>query len=216
MLNNTLTNQDGRTAKILKSEDLGDGKYLLHLATSNLDAWDVGTEFTSDVGNGTVESVGISDVASIYEARTEQQVLDEDEPGEWIFGWKFNELGWIVPFEEGTSLYGSLVALNQNRSNLGIQGPTSISGTSGRALAVNQKAPIAGKPVQVNGWKTTDTRTSYSIYPEYIAQEDDDALYADAFLSWEGDSTTISQPGLSSATIPEYPATNTVPVEVDP
>lgn len=209
MINTTLTNSNGQTAKVLREEDLGDGKKLLHLATSNLDAWDVGAAFTSDAGEGTVESVVQSEIASIYEARTEQQVLDEDEPGEWLFGWKFNELGWAVDFVEGKSLYGDLVALNQNRQNIGVQGPTSTEGTGGSALSVSQNNEIANEVAQVNGWKQSSSRTSYTITPSPLVYTDDEFIYADAFISWDGDGN-ITQ---NTSTLEQRPANHTIEVE---
>ena len=95
-------------------------------------------------------------LASFWESRTEQQVLNEDGPsGPYDFGWKFNHLGWRVPFEDGSSSFGELTSLNQNRQGVGVQGPTSISGDSGKPLVLTQKVNISNLPAQVNGWKTS-------------------------------------------------------------
>lgn len=211
MINTILTNSSGQTAKVLREEDLGDGKKLIYLATSNLDAWEEGESFTSESVSGTIEDVVTSDMASIYEARTEQQVLDEDEDGEWIFGWRFKELGWAVDFSEGKSLYGDLVALNQNRQNLGVQGPTSTEGSSGSALSVSQNVDIANEVGQVNGWKQSISPTSYTITPSPIVYTDDEFIYADAFISWDGDGN-ITQ---NTSTLEQRPANFTIEVEVD-
>lgn len=215
MINTTLTNSSGQTAKVLREVDSGDGKKLLYLATSNLDAWEVGESFTSEGVSGTIEDVVAGDMASIYEARTEQQVLDEDEDGEWVFGWRFKELGWAVDFENGISLYGDLVALNQNRSGLGVQGPTTISGNNGRVLVLNQKVNITNKPTQVNGWKGSDTPKSFNLNAGHIANVDELSIYADAFISWSEESSEVLAPGITSSSLTEYPADNTVPVEID-
>lgn len=153
-----------------------------------------------------------SDLASLFQSRSEQQALDElgDENR---YGWEFIHQGWLVPFEEAISLYGSLPSLNQNIQDVGVQGPTSTTGSNGKALVVKQKTPISGKPAQVNGWKNSDTPTSYSLNAANIAELDSLSIYADAFISWNSTNNTISAPGISG-TIPEYPATNTVQVKV--
>src|SRR5690606_1853351 len=66
---------------------------------------------TGDVG---------SDMASLFQSRTEQQALDElGDAG--LYGWEFVHQGWSVPFENGVSLYGDLAALNRNRKGVGVQ-----------------------------------------------------------------------------------------------
>lgn len=162
----------------------------------------------------TVEEAHAGIIASFYESRTEQQVIDEDGPsGPYDFGWRFNNLGWLVPFEDGKSQFGELTSLNQNRQGVGIQGPTSVDGDSGRALTLVQKVNIAGKPTQVNGWKTSTSPTVYNLEASAVSDIDTTYIYADAFFSWDGASGAVTAPGLNDTLI-EYPATNTVEVEV--
>ncbi len=211
MINIILTNSSGQTAKVLREVDLGSGKKLIYLATSNLDAWEVGESFTSEGVTGTIEDVVNSDMASIYESRTEQQVLDEDEDGEWVFGWRMKELGWLVDFSGGKSLYGDLVSLNQNRQNLGVQGPTTTDGTNGSALSVSQNVEIDNEVSQVNGWKQSNSRTSYTVTPTPLVNADGEYIYADAFISWDRDGN-ITQ---NTETLQQRPANYTIEVEID-
>lgn len=211
MINTTLTNSSGQTAKVLREVDLGDGKKLIYLATSNLGAWEVGESFSSEGTSGTIEDVVTSDMATIYESRTEQQVLDEDEDGEWVFGWRMKELGWLVDFSGGKSLYGDLVSLNQNRQNLGVQGPTTTDGTNGSALSVSQNVEIDNEVSQVNGWKQSNSRTSYTVTPSPLVNTDGEYIYADAFISWDRDGN-ITQ---NTETLQQRPANYTIEVEID-
>lgn len=153
-----------------------------------------------------------SDLGSLFQSRSEQQALDElgDED---LYGWQFLHQGWMVPFEEATSLYGSLPSLNQNIQDVGVQGPTSTTGNNGKALVVKQKVSISGKPAQKNGWKGSDTPSNYSLNAANIAEVDSISIYADAFISWNSTNNTISAPGITG-TIPEYSPTNTVQVKV--
>lgn len=153
--------------------------------------------------------------ATFWEARTEQQVLDEDGPsGPYDFGWKFNHLGWSVPFREGNSLYGSLTSLNQNRQGVGVQGPTSIAGDSGKPLVLTQKVNISNLPAQVNGWKTSTSPNVYSLEADALDDVDSVTIYADAYFSWDGTTGVVSAPGITGEGMIEYPATNTVVVDV--
>ena len=153
--------------------------------------------------------------ATFWEARTEQQVLDEDGPsGPYDFGWKFNHLGWSVPFREGNSLYGSLTSLNQNRQGVGVQGPTSIAGDSGKPLVLTQKVNISNLPAQVNGWKTSTSPNVYSLEADALDDVDSVTIYADAYFSWDGTTGAVSAPGITGEGMIEYPATNTVVVDV--
>lgn len=153
--------------------------------------------------------------SSFFESRNEQQVLDEDGPsGPYVFGWKFFDQGWIVSFEDGISLFGSLPSLNQNITGLGAEGPTSIVDPNGSPLALAQKLPLTNRPQQVNGWKSSSTPTTFALNPADVAEIDSAYTYADAFISWDGTSGVVSAPGLNSETLVEYPANNTVVVEV--
>lgn len=164
---------------------------------------------------GTSDAVGTtaSDVASFFVSRNEAQA--EEELGDAsMYGWEFVHQGWEVPFEEGLSLYGSLVALNQNRKGVGVQGPTSVAGNNGRPLVVTQKVNIINLPVQVNGWKTSDSRTTYNLDVNALTEVDNWTIYADAFFSWDGESGTVSSTGIHSGALVEYIPNNTVEVEV--
>lgn len=211
MINTIITNSSGQSSKVLREVDLGDGKKLIYLATSNLSAWEEGEEITYEGGVGVVESTSVSDMATIYESRTEQQVLDEDQPGEWVFGWRMKELGWLVDFSGGKSLYGDLVSLNQNRQNLGVQGPTTTDGTNGSALSVSQNVEIDNEVSQVNGWKQSNSRTSYTVTPSPLVNADGEYIYADAFISWDRDGN-ITQ---NTETLQQRPANYTIEVEID-
>ena len=154
------------------------------------------------------------EIASFFESRSEQQVIDEDE-GSLDFGWRFKDLGWKVNYEDGVSLYGSLPSLNQNIQGLGIQGPTSVSGNNGKPTILTQNVDIAGKPAQVSGWKSSQTPTTYDLDIDNITSIDGDTIYADAYLSWNADNSTISSPGLTTTTLEARDASASVPVEVD-
>lgn len=142
-----------------------------------------------DIENCSPEDTKINTAgnASLFESRSFSQVLEEDKPGPYNFGWRFVHQGWKVLFENGTSLFGELPALNQNRQGIGIEGPTSIELNNGAASAVTQKVTINGEPVQVNGWKDSTTSTTYSLNPAAIQYEDTSYIYADAYISWDAD-----------------------------
>lgn len=145
-------------------------------------------------------------VASLFESRSIQQVLEEDGPaGPYDFGWRFVHQGWWVPFSNGMSLYGSLVAKNHNRSGVGVEGPTGISGTDGSPLALIQKVNLTNGPAQVNGWKSTSTRNSYLLNPNDVAAEDSAYTYADAFISWDAETGHIA---VETSVLTEYSPTN--------
>jgi hypothetical protein len=155
-----------------------------------------------------------TEMASFFESRTESQVLEEDGPsGPYDFGWRFNHLGWAVPFEDGTSLFGSLPSLNQNIDGIGIQGPTSTTGESGRPLTLTQNVRITGGQTQVNGWKSSNTPTEYTLDPDNLNLDDSLYIYADAFVSWDGTTGAVVAPGISTATLEQYPADATVEVD---
>lgn len=155
----------------------------------------------------------VSKAATLYESRTIQQVLDEDE-SDYDFGWKFIHLGWAVPFENGRSSYGQLVSLNQNRKGVGVQGPTSIAGTNGSPNALVQKLNITNTFTQVNGWKSSSTPASYALDYRDVQALDSTYVYADAYVSWNGESGEVLAPGADGAELVEYPATNTVEVDI--
>lgn len=172
-----------------------------------------------------VESVGVisegyegfptdSEIASMFESRNELQVLEEDAPGAYDFGWRFVHLGWEVPYENGNSSFGSLPSVNQNIQGIGVQGPTTITGDNGRALSLKQKVDIVGADTQVNGWKSSNSSTTYVLDPDNI--EDDDALYiyADAYIKWDGTSGLIEAPGYTDANLIEYSPTSTVEIKL--
>lgn len=153
--------------------------------------------------------------ASLFESRSVQQVLEEDGPsGPYDFGWRFVHQGWEVLFQDGRVLYGDLVAKNQNRQDIGIQGPTSIAGDSGSPLILLQKIAITNGNVQVNGWKSTDTPTTYILDPRDVTSTDDTYIYADAFIEWDGETGVVSAPGANGVGLVEYSPTNTIEVNI--
>lgn len=152
--------------------------------------------------------------ASLFESRTVQQVLDEDAPGPYDFGWKFVHQGWLVNFEDGKALYGGLSAKNQNRENVGTEGPTPIDGINGSPLILTQRVSITNGPAQVNGWKSSDTPTTYILDPTDVQSTDSQYAYADAFIQWDGETGAVTAPGSDGVGLVEYPANNTVEVEV--
>lgn len=161
------------------------------------------------------DRIDTANKASLFESRSFQQVLEEDGPsGPYDFGWRFVHQGWVVEFENGKSLFGDLAALNQNRQGVGIQGPTDISGANGSPLVLLQSVNITNRPVQVNGWKSSNTPTTYILNPNDVAVVDANYAYADAYVSWSGTTGTISAPGSTGSGLVEYPATNTVNVDV--
>lgn len=152
------------------------------------------------------------DGATFFESRTEQQAYSEDYPNAPDFGWRARHLGWKVLFTNGITAYGDLVAINQNRQNVGVQGPTSTNGDSGRPLVLLQKPVITNAPPQVNGWKSSNSRTSYSVAASDVQNVDTNYVYADAFISWDADGAVVA-PGSDMVGLVEYPATNTIRLE---
>lgn len=209
------------TARVLDAYVL-DNTRLVFIESMTPDPWQVeGTTVTRNaisvgtVANGFEDFGDISDVASFFESRSEVQVLEEDGPaGPYDYGWRFVHLGWEVRYEDGISLYGSLPSLNQNIDGLGVQGPTSVSGVSGRPLILLQKVAITNKPAQVNGWKSSQTPTSYQLDPDNLTNIDSTYIYADAYISWDGTTGFVEAPGATSPSIPEYSAAATVEVEI--
>lgn len=202
------------TASVLKAET-EDGYRIVFLDTLNRELW--GTAGT--VVQRDAVSVGIvvglyepSTLASFFESRTETQALEEDGNVDDL-GWIFNHLGWLVPFEEGISLFGSLPSLNQNLQGLGVQGPTSIVGTNGSPLALYQKVVITNRRPQVNGWKGSDSPTNYQLNPDNVAGDDGLYTYADGFISWTTASTIVSAPGALSGTLVERSPTAFIELE---
>lgn len=191
---------------------------LVFLETLDPTPWAVaGTAVTRDgdpVGNISVgvEEINVDEeIASFFESRTEAQVIEEDGPsGPYDFGWRFVDQGWAVNFEEGLSLFGSLPSLNQNIIGLGEQGPTTTAGNNGMPLILTQKVSITNDVAQVNGWKSSQTPLTYELETDNFIETDDDTIYADAYISWNG--TTGEVVGVTGPLV-EYPATNTVIVE---
>lgn len=165
------------------------------------------------VTGGDQYEIPVEAVASFFESRTEQQVIDEDET-DLNYGWRFRHLGWLVYFNNGYSLFGSLPSSNQNIEGLGVQGPTSIVGNNGRPLILLQKVSITNGQAQVNGWKSTQTPGSYLLDPDDLTDVDSDAEYADGYISWDGTTGVVTALGASGGTLVEYPATATVEVVV--
>lgn len=167
-----------------------------------------------EIANGYQSFPVAVEVASIFESRSEAQVLAEDTPGSENFGWRFVHTGWSVLFENGVSGFGTLPSLNQNISGLGIQGPTSTAGNNGRPLILLQKVSITNDVAQVSGWKSSQTPTTFLLDPDNLTSVDGDTIYADAYLSWDGTTGAVTAPGVTTSVLTEYPATNTVEVDI--
>lgn len=147
--------------------------------------------------------------ASFFESRTDEQAFTEDgggSPGGWIA--KHN--GWRVKYKRGIALYGELAALNQNRQNVGIQGPTSIDGTNGSPAILSQNAALTNGPAQVNGWKSHDSPGAYVLDARDVQLDDTAYVYADAYVQWTTGTATVTTPGSDMAGLVEYPPTNSV------
>lgn len=216
--NDQLVLNGGVATKVLDSFVRGNTR-LVFLATTSPDLWQVegGVVTRSAVAMGTIangyEAVAVTEeIASFFESRSDAQVADEDGPaGPYDFGWRFVDQGWLIGFDDGLSLYGSLPSLNQNIIGLGTQGPSGITGNNGRPLILNQKVIITDKDAQVSGWKSSQTPTTYELEADNLISVDAATIYADAYISWN--STTTEVIGDVSPLV-EYPATNTVVVEI--
>lgn len=163
---------------------------------------------------GTVVDEGHPDdlpkLATIFESRSEQQVLREDSPTSMDFGWRAKHLGWVVYFEDGIALYGTLASVNQNRQNVGIEGPTSDDGANGSPAVLVQRVALTNGPTQVNGWKSSDTPTNYILDATDVQLLDTKFTYADAFISWTANSSAVSTPGSDMVGLVEYSPTSTI------
>ena len=189
------------------------GKRAVFLDSMNPAAWEViDAEVTRNgdsvgtIAEGYEEST-FAEIASIFEARSEEQVLREDTPGPYDFGWRFKHLGWKVYFDNGISLYGSLSAINQNIEGVGTLGPTSTTDNSGAPAVLAQGLNTTNMGQHVNGWKSIASNTTYSPSPVDIQESDNDAIYADAYISWDGNSSAIIG---DTGTLTEYSPTSTV------
>lgn len=206
----------GDTANVLDAVVL-DNTRAVFLDSMTPDPWMVegtavtrGVESVGAVANG-YEELSIDEIASIFEARSEQQVLDEDGPtGPYDFGWRFKHLGWKVFFEDGISLYGSLPAINQNIEGIGTLGPTPTTDNNGAPAALNQGFAATNLPVQVRGWKSTETPTTYELNPSDVQDIDDISVYADAYISWNSTTGTVIG---DTGTPVEYSPVNKVRVD---
>lgn len=216
--NDMLAVDGGDEVKVLDSY-VRDNTRLVFLAGTDAAPWAVeDADVTRDavsvgaIANGFDPIESTEEIASFFEARTESQVLEEDGPsGPYDFGWRFVDHGWSVNFEDGLSLFGSLPSLNQNITGLGVQGPTSVSAQNGMPLILTQKVEITNGVDQVNGWKSSQTPTTYELETDNFIDVDDDTIYADAYISWNG--TTGEVVGDTNPLV-EYPATNTVTIEL--
>ena len=151
-----------------------------------------------------------SAVASLFQSRDEQQAFDE-LGSYYRYGWEFIHQGWEVPFDSGISLYGELTALNQNRQDVGVLGPSSTVENSGSPLTLVQRVAATNFRPQVNGWKNYNTRDGFSLTPSNVYSADDDSyIYADAHITWTQTEVTAATEDLV-----EYPATGTVEVTIN-
>lgn len=214
-------NNPATLCRVLGSVTLANTQVLFLSQPAEAGLWSISGEEVSrnavavtTVANGFESFSDSSEIASFFESRTEEQVLTEDAPGPYDFGWRFVHQGWNVDFENGYSLFGSLPSLNQNIQGLGTQGPTSTTGNNGRALVLLQKVNLTNGQAQVSGWKSTATPTSYLLDPDNLTNIDLNYIYADAFISWDATTGTVSAPGYTTSTLTEYSASATVEVEV--
>ena len=137
--------------------------------------------------------------------------MEEDYSINDTSGWEFVHQGWILPFVNGKSFFGSFPAVNQNLKGVGIQGPTDITGDHGSPEAATQGNRIVGIQAQVSGWKSSNIPDSYTLVPDNIKRQDTLNIYADAFVSWsEG---VITSPSHNDELV-QYPATATVEVDL--
>lgn len=148
--------------------------------------------------------------ASLFESKSIMQALEEGG----AVGWNFVHQGWTLRFKDMNVPSGLLVAKNQNRGNIGAQGPTPTGGSAGSAKVVTQKMNISNLPRQVNGWKTSTSPSVYNLEAGALANGGGAYIYADAFFSWDGDTGTISAVGITDGELIEYSPTNTVEVVV--
>lgn len=148
--------------------------------------------------------------ASLFESKSITQALDEGGN----VGWNFVHQGWSLRFKDMNVPSGLLVAKNQNRENIGVQGPTPTSGAGGSAKVVTQKMNISNLPQQVNGWKTSTSPSVYNLEAGALQEGGGAYLYADAYFSWDGETGEINAIGADGSNLIEYSPTNTVEVEV--
>lgn len=201
-------------ARVLDAITLGSTRLVFLDNVENDAEWQVaGTAVERDgdsvgeVADGFEEFTALQDIATFYVSRSELQAVEEDQP----WGWQMVHQGWSVNFEDGLSLFGSLPSLNQNITGLGVQGPTSTAGNNGSPLILTQKVNLTNGATQVNGWKSSQTPTTYELETDNLIDIDDDTIYADAYVSWNGATTEVV--GVTDPLV-EYPATNTVVIEL--
>lgn len=204
---------DGITARVLDSFTLQASRAVF-IDTMYPDYWEPGNFSLYDsegsyLGTSITEyeALPVNEIASMFEARTDKQVFDEDVDGEYKFGWLFKHLGWKVFFKDGNAPYGRLTALNQNIEDTGVQGPTSTEGNNGAPSVVTQSISITNLPTQVKGWKSYSSNTTYNLTPSDIHNTDNEAIYADAYISWNGSSGAVVG---DTGSLTEYSPTNTI------
>lgn len=160
-----------------------------------------------------------TDIASLFDSRTVAQAVADDDyvdddPQFPAYGWRHIPTGWVIHFENGNSLYGSLTAINQHPADTGEASFTPTAGDTGRPLTLAQKVTSTNKPTQVNGWKTSTFPTAYSLEALALQDVDDYTIYADMFVQWDGTTGVVSAPSADGTNLVEYAAGATVEVEV--
>lgn len=226
--NMTLTlNDSGSVATVAEAFDYGGGVWVVLLDTFNPygDWTTTGNTLTvgQGIGDGEIGDLNTyvypnpgDDIATFFEAVTPQQANEDDRFNSLAAGWVFNHLGWKVAYEQGKSIFGSLSALNQNISGLGAQGPTN----EGYALTLRQNVVITNKQGQVEGWKDSDTSETFALDPKVIGENapllseidgETRVIYADAYISWNAETGTITAPGITTPALEARPANATVP-----
>lgn len=211
------------TAKVLDSFVMQDTRLVFIDSFDTAGAWQVeGGNVTRNGDSVGTIAAGFNyfdssvEIASFFESRSEQQVLEEDS-GSLSFGWRFKDLGWKVNYADGISLYGSLPSVNQNIDGLGTQGPTSVTGNNGRPTSIRQNISITNNPVvQITGWKSSQTPTTYDLDIDNLTNVDDVFIYADAYITWNGETGAVSSPGLTTSSLEARDPAATVPVEITP
>lgn len=207
---NDIITTGGHSAKVLDVIEEVDYS-VLSLSAMDPELWDVEASLSRNgvtIGQLAPYTAirGIPEVASIYESRTERQVYQENTDRD--FGWRFVDLGWSLNFREGLTLYGGLPSLNQNLGAIG-SGWSGTGGNTGSPLILTQNINISNDREQVNGWKNSNTPTSYGLSPSNITTLDSAFIYADAYVSWDGETRVIT---VAKDNLVEYPATATVEV----
>ena len=212
-LTGSIVRQDSSEQVILGVKDLGNNECLFLLGQPlRSGSFDIYSQSNSElIGDGEAIDLDPEFPSGFYKASLFKA---NNEEHEYFKGWQFIHQGWEVAFENGYVPYGGLTSVNQNRKGLGIEGPTSIAGDSGRPLFLLQKVNIANLAAQANGWKTSNTPTSYNLDPLAFSVNDDTYIYADFYVEWNSEENKITTPDVSTTVLTERSATSDVEVDI--